>query len=421
MKKSNIEEPMAPVLSIGGFQDELGKVLRKGAQQLLQVAVDKEVADYISAHQELLDSSGKRLVVRNGRHPERSIQTGLGLISVKKPKVNDKRIDEQGQRMRFESKILPPYLKRTESLEELVPWLYLRGISTGDFPQALEGLLGKGASGLSAANVVRMKKCWEDEFTAWSKRDLSKERFVYIWADGVYPRLRLEDASGQCFLVIMGATQDGRKKLLAIGEGMRESEEAWRGVLLDLKKRGLAAGPELGIGDGALGFWVALSKEFPDTKHQRCWVHKARNVVDKLPKSSQGKAKEMMQDVYKADTRALAEKALKDFVAAFEAKHPRAVECLLKDKDEMLAFYDFPADHWLHIRTTNPIESLFATIRLRTKRTKGHGSVKAAAAMMFKLAQCAEKKWKKLRGSQLLADVIDIKVRFEDGVRKAAA
>jgi putative transposase len=417
VRKSSIEGAFAPVLSIGGFEDELTSLLREGAQRMLKAAVEAEVAEYIHVNREHMDREGKRLVVRNGHHPERNIQTGLGLIPIKKPKINDKRIDEQGERMRFESQILPAYLKRTQSVEELVPWLYLRGISTGDFPQALEALLGKNAGGLSATNIVRMKKHWEEEFTVWSKRDLSKERFVYFWADGVYPRLRLEEASGQCFLVIMGATQDGRKQLVAIGEGMRESEIAWRGVLLDLKRRGLTHGAELGVGDGALGFWAALSKEYPNTKHQRCWVHKTRNVLDKLPKSSQGKAKGMLHDIYRADTRSLAERAVDEFSESFIAKHPRAVECLTKDRDELLAFYDFPADHWIHIRTTNPIESLFSTIRLRTKRTKGHGSVKAASAMAFKLAQCAEKKWKKLRGSQLLADVISMKCKFEDGLK----
>ena len=285
----------------------------------------------------------------------------------------------------------------------------------------MEALFGKNAPGLSASSVVRLKKHWEQDFEDWSKRDLSSEHFVYFWADGIYPRVRLEDASGQCFLVIMGATAEGKKQLVAIGEGMRESETAWREVLVSLKKRGLKIGPKLAVGDGALGFWTALSKEYPDTKQQRCWVHKTVNVLDKLPASSQSRAKTMLKDIYTADTRALANKAMTAFHDVFAAKHPKAVECLLKDQEELLAFYDFPAEHWIHLRTTNPIESMFSTIRLRTKRTKGHGSVRAALSMAFKLAQCAEKRWQKLRGSKLLADVISIDFRFQEGVKVAAA
>lgn len=268
---------------------------------------------------------------------------------------------------------------------------------------------------------MRLKKHWEDDFAEWCKRDLSKEHFVYFWADGVYPRVRLDDSDSQCFLVIMGATKDGKKQLVAIGEGQRESEHAWREVLLDLKRRGLTNGPELAVGDGALGFWKAISTEYPDAKHQRCWVHKACNVIDKLPKSAQNKGKGLLKDIYTAETRKQAESAFDHFCEVFEPKHSKAVACLVKDKDELLAFYDFPAEHWLHIRTTNPIESLFATIRLRTKRTKGHGSTRAALTMAFKLAQCAEMKWNKLRGSQLLADVIDVNFRFKDGVKIAVA
>jgi len=388
---------------------------------MLQAAIEDEVAEYIAPHTELRDDNGRRLVVRNGHHPERSLQTGIGSIAIKKPKVNDKRIDDQGERLRFHSSIIPAYLKRTKSVEELVPWLYLRGISTGDFPLALESILGKDAAGLSATSVVRLKAHWENDYKDWSKRDLSKERYVYFWADGVYPRVRLEDSSSQCFLVIMGATKDGKKELVAIGEGARESEQAWREVLLSLKHRGLTVGPELAAGDGALGFWSAISKEYPNAVHQRCWVHKTCNIIDKLPKSAQGTAKGLLKDIYLADTKKDAEKAVDHFCDVFDSKHPKAVECLKKDREELLAFYSFPAEHWVHIRTTNPIESLFATIRLRTKRTKGHGSAKAALTMAFKLAQCAEKKWNKLRGSQLLADVIDINFKFEDGVKIAVA
>ena len=420
MKDVITDSNVVPMVS-AGVRDHLSEVLREGARRMLQAAIEDEVADYVALHSDRRDNEGRRLVVRNGHHPERNIQTGIGPIAVKKPKVNDKRVDENGERIRFHSSIIPPYLKRTKSVEDLVPWLYLRGISTGDFPLALEAILGKDAAGLSATSVVRLKAHWENDFKEWGKRDLSKKRYVYFWADGVYPRVRLEDSDSQCFLVIMGATKDGKKELVAIGEGARESEQAWREVLLDLKRRGLHDGPELAIGDGALGFWAAIGKEYPNAKHQRCWVHKTVNIVDKLPKSSHAKAKGLLKDIYLAETRKAAEDALGHFCEVFDAKHPKAVECLVKDRDELLAFYNFPAEHWVHIRTTNPIESLFATIRLRTKRTKGHGSAKAALTMAFKLAQCAEKKWNKLRGSQLLADVIDVNFRFEDGVKIAVA
>lgn len=421
MKELSRDSKVIPFDSGKGFEDELTALLRVGAQRMLHAAIEEEVSEYIARHSLELDESGRRLVVRNGHHPERELQTGIGKIPIRKPKVNDKRVDEAGERIRFHSSILPPYLKRTKSVEELVPWLYLRGISTSDFPTALQSILGEHASGLSATSVVRLKKHWEEDFEEWSTRDLSGKRYVYFWADGIYPRVRLKDSSSQCFLVIMGATADGKKELVAIGEGMRESEEAWKGVLRDLKKRGLTQGPELAAGDGALGFWLALSKEYPGASHQRCWVHKTCNVIDKLPKSSHSRAKGMLKDIYTADSRKAANEALDDFCEAFEPKHPKAVECLVKDKEELLAFYDFPAEHWIHIRTTNPIESLFATIRLRTKRTKGHGSAKAALAMAFKLAQCAEKKWNKLRGSKLMADVISVDFRFEDGVKVAVA
>lgn len=421
MREANTDTNVIPLNSDASFADELSIVLKRGAQQMLQAAIESEVADYVGQYADSLDENGRRLVVRNGHHPERSIQTGIGDIAVKKPKVNDKRTDAHGERFRFASSIIPPYLKRTKSIEELIPWLYLRGISTGDFPLALEALLGKDAGGLSATSVVRLKEHWSKDFDEWNKRSLDDKRYVYIWADGIYPRIRLDHSDSQCFLVIMGATKDGKKELIAIGEGERENETSWSEVLLNLKRRGMKAGPELAVGDGALGFWTAISKVFPNTKHQRCWVHKTCNVVNKLSKNLQGAGRGLLKDIYTAESRKEAEKAMKHFERTFDAKYPKAVRCLLKDKDELLAFYDFPAEHWVHIRTTNPIESLFATIRLRTKRTKGHGNARAALTMAFKLAQCAEKKWQRLRGSQLLADVIDINYRFEDGVKIAVA
>lgn len=419
MKKANTKSNVIPLDSTVVVQDELTEILRQGARQMLQAAIEAEVADYIDFHKNVLDTSGHRLVVRNGHHPERDILTGIGPINIKKPKVNDKRFDIRGERVRFESSIVPPYLKKTKSIEELVPWLYLRGISTGDFPTALEALLGKNAAGLSATSVVRLKSHWEQDYQEWTKRSLEGKRYVYIWADGIYPRVRLDDSESQCFLVIIGATEDGNKELIALSEGGRESDLSWQEVLLDLKRRGLKTPPEVAVGDGALGFWSALSKVYPRTQHQRCWVHKVANVINKLPKSSHSKARGILKDIYTAESRHLANEAIDHFCESFAPKHQKAVDCLVKDKTELLAFYDFPAEHWVHLRTTNPIESLFATIRLRTKRTKGHGSAKTALTMAFKLSQCAEKKWRKLKGHEKIAEVISVDFKFVDGVRKA--
>lgn len=401
--------------------DILQEILREGARRMLQTAIEAEVQAYCEQHRQIVDEQGHRLVVRNGYHPERLIQTGLGDVPVQRPRVNDKRVDENGERMSFTSSVLPPYLRRSKSIEELIPWLYLKGVSSGDFSEALAALLGQDARGLSASTVVRLKEHWLDEYKTWGKRSLKGKRYVYFWADGIYPRIRLGESDGQCFLVIMGATVDGTKELVALGEGMRESEIAWTEVLLDLKKRGLEIGPELAVGDGALGFWAAIGKAYPQARHQRCWVHKTCNVLDKLPKNQQAKAKGLLHEIWQAETRKAAGKAFDHFIAVYSDKYQRAVQCLAKDRDELLAFYDFPAQHWRHLRTTNPIESAFATIRLRTKRTKGHGSAQAALSMAFKLAKCAEKHWMRLHGSKLLADVIDITVKFKDGVKVEAA
>ena len=403
-------------------RDLLQELLRNGARDMLARAIEQEVQDHLDAHAKILDEHGHRLVVRNGYKDERTIQTGLGDIPVRQPRVNDKRIDENGQRCRFTSQILPPYLRRTRSVEELIPWLYLRGISTGDFSQALEALLGPEASGLSATNIVRLKAVWEKDWSEWSGRSLAGKRYVYFWADGIHFNIRLEDADNnrQCILVIMGATADGTKELIAIADGYRESEQSWMEVLLSLKARGLEQGPELAVGDGALGFWKALRQVYSGTKEQRCWVHKEVNVTNKLPKSQQAKAKESLREIWMAANRADAVKAFDLFVEVYKAKYPGAAECLEKDRDELLAFYDFPAEHWLHIRTTNPIESTFATVRLRTVRTKGSGSRTACLTMVFKLAQCAQKTWRKLNGSALLPDVI-AGVKFIDGAKAKAA
>jgi len=395
----------------------LESIAREGARRALQQAIEDEVNEYLEAGRSHIDPHGHRLVVRNGHKPPRTILSGVGPLEVTQPRVDDRRVDESGERFRFTSKILPPYLRKTKVIEELVPWLYLKGISSNDMSDALMHL-GFDGSGLSATSVVRMKELWIAEQENWSKRSLIGKRYVYIWADGLYFGVRLSDER-PCVLVIMGATEDGRKELIAIHDGERESEQSWREVLLDLKSRGLVDAPMLAVGDGALGFWSALAKVFPSTRCQRCWVHKTANILNKLPKSQQPEAKRKLHDVWLSATREEAFKAFDLFVQSYQAKYPRAVECLLKDREELLAFYDFPAEHWGHLRTTNPIESTFATVRLRTHRTKGPGSRAAGLAMVFKLAQQAKKRWRKLNGSALLSEVI-AGVEFIDGTRKAA-
>jgi putative transposase len=401
-------------------RDLLTELLRKGARELLADAIEEEVSDYLRERAGLRDEAGRQLVVRNGYLPERTVQTGLGDVAVKKPRVRDRRPVEE--REQFESSILPRYLRRTKSVEELLPWLYLKGVSTGDFSEALKALLGADAQGLSAATITRLKSTWEQEYKDWSKRSLAGKRYVYLWADGVYFNVRLEDEANarQCILVLMGATPQGRKELIAVSDGYRESEQSWRELLLGLRARGLELAPELAIGDGGLGFWAALRKVYSSTREQRCWVHKTANILNKLPKSVQPKAKSMLHDIWMAETKADAEKAFDLFLETFVGKYPAATACLQRDRDVLLTFYDFPAEHWRHIRTTNPIESTFATVRLRTRKTKGAGSRLASLTMVFKLALTAQKKWRTLNGSQLIADVIR-GVSFVDGVRKEAA
>jgi putative transposase len=403
-------------------RDVLTDLLRQGAQEMLATAIESEVAEYVERHAALQDDQGRRLVVRNGRLPARQIQTGLGLVKVQQPRVNDRRINAKGERMRFSSAILPPYLRRTKSLDELIPWLYLRGISTGDFTEALQAVLGPQAKGLSATNIVRLKESWQQEWKDWSKRSLAETVYVYLWADGIYFNIRLEepDNNRQCILVLMGATAEGRKELIAITEGYRESADSWRELLLGVKQRGLTPGAKVATGDGALGFWAALREIYPQTREQRCWVHKTANVLDKMPKSLHEKAKAMLQEIWMAPSRQEASNAFDLFVQTFEAKYPKAAECLVKDREVLLTFYDFPVEHWVHLRTTNPIESTFATVRLRTVRTKGSGSRTACLTMVFKLAQCAEKHWRRLNGQALLTEVIR-GVKFVDGVKEIAA
>jgi transposase-like protein len=396
----------------------LDGILRDGARELLGRAIEDEVAAYLDERKHLVDDSGHQLVVRNGHLPERSIQTPMGAVPVKQPRVRDRR--EAGER--FRSSILPPYLRKTKSLEDLLPWLYLKGISTGDFSEALQSLLGQDAPGLSASTITRLKAGWEQEYKDWSKRSLRSKRYVYFWADGVYFNIRLEDPGNarQCILVLMGATADGKKELIAVADGYRESEQSWHELLQDVKQRGLMVAPKLATGDGALGFWKALYKSYPTTRAQRCWVHKTANVLNKMPKSVQARAKAMLHDIWMASTRKDAGEAFDLFLETFSGKYPAATACLGKDREVLLAFYDFPAEHWIHLRTTNPIESTFATVRLRTDKTKGCGSRIACLTMVFKLALSAQKRWRALNGAKLLADVID-GIVFEDGVKKEAA
>ena len=395
----------------------LEQIARAGARRALQKAIEDEVDEYVRSHRDRLDDSGHRLVVRNGRKPPRTILTGVGPLEVEQPRVDDRRVDENGVRFRFASKILPPYLRKTKAIEDLVPWLYLKGISTGEMSDALIHL-GFDGSGLSPASVTRMTESWQGEYDQWGTRSLAGKRYVYLWADGIYFGCRLTD-DRPCVLVLMGATEDGQKELIAMVDGQRESEASWTALLLDLKDRGLSEPPKLATGDGSLGFWLATAKVFPQTRQQRCWVHKTANVLDKLPRSQQPAAKAHLHEIWMSATRNDAIKAFDRFIATYGVKWPRATDCLEKDRAELLAFYDFPAEHWGHLRTSNPIESAFATVRLRTYRTKGPGSRKAGLAMAFKLAQKAQKSWRKLNGSAKLQELID-GIVFVDGERKAA-
>jgi len=408
---------VVPVESAGNALDEL---LRRGAQRLLAQAIEAEVEGWIADRTACRDGQGHQQVVRNGYLPQRTILTGVGSVEVHQPRVRDRR--PVGQAERFTSKILPPYLRKTKSVEELIPWLYLKGISTGDFSEALQALLGPEAPGLSATTITRLKAVWEADYKAWSHRSLTDRRYVYLWADGVYFNVRLEEPGNdrQCILVLIGATAEGRKELVAIADGYRESEQSWKELLLDVKKRGLKLAPKLAVGDGALGFWAALRKVWPETREQRCWVHKTSNVLNKMPKGLQGKAKAMLHDIWMAATRVDAHAAFDLFVETFQAKYPKATACLVQDREALLAFYDFPAEHWVHLRTTNPIESSFATVRLRTDKTKGSGSRIACLTMVFKLVQSASRRWRVLNGSELIPDVIQ-GVVFTDGLKQRAA
>lgn len=401
----------------GFSSDPLTDLVRDGARQLIRQAIEAELAALLERHAAEKLDDGRARLVRHGHLPEREVLTGIGPVPVKVPRVRDRGTGED--RISFTPSILPRYLRKTKSVEELLPWLYLKGVSTGDFQEALAALLGPQAQGLSAATISRLKADWWAGYEAWQKRDLGVRRFLYIWADGVYFKPRMAEEK-QCVLVIVGADEYGRKELLAMTDGFRESTQSWREVLLDLKRRGLKQDPKLAIGDGALGFWAALREVFATTREQRCWVHKTMNILNALPKSLQAKAKGHLHDIWQAETRAQASTAFDYFVETYGVKYDKAVAKLAKERDALLTFYDFPAEHWKHVRTSNPIESTFATVRHRTKRTKGCLSRKTGLAMVFKLMMSAQGKWRKLDGQNRLPEIIQ-GVEFRDGLRQLQA
>lgn len=403
----------------GAIDDPLTELLRDGARKLLQQAIEAEVEALLAEHAGLVTEDGRRRVVRHGHGPEREILTGIGPVPVRRAKVRDRGARSAGERIRFSSAILPRFARRTRSVDAVLPVLYLRGLSSGDLQEALGALLGKQAGALSPQALSRLKAEWATELERWQARDLSARHYVYLWADGVYLQGRLED-SRQCILVLIGATPEGRKELVGFQAGFRESTQSWRELLADLKARGFVAPPKLATGDGALGFWQALEEIYPGTRHQRCWVHKTANVLNKLPQTLQSAAKAALHEIWMAAGRKDAEAALERFAAKYQAKYPKAVDCLLKDRDPLLAFYDFPAEHWQHLRTTNSVESVFATVRHRTVRTKGCLSHTTARVMVFKLVMAASKTWRRLTGSKQLPKVIQ-GVKFRDGIEETTA
>lgn len=405
MSKDNVVELNSPE----SILDPLTEMLRAGAQQLIQQAVEVELQGLLAEYAHHRTANGNAGVVRNGHLPTRELQTGIGPVPVKIPKVRSK----TGKPVTFQSALVPPYVRKTQSLEAALPWLYLKGISSGEMSDALRVLVGSQAKGLSASTVSRLKQVWAQEYRKWCEEDLNKERWVYLWADGVYSGLRAENTK-LCALVIIGVNEYGEKHFLAIEDGVRESTQSWREVLLKLKSRGMNS-PKLAVGDGAMGFWAALDEIYGETRQQRCWMHKTMNVLNCLPKSLQAKAKQALHNIWQAETKADAEKAFDLFIKIYDAKYPKSTLCLQKDRDELMAFYDFPAKHWQSLRTSNPIESTFGTIRHRTKRSKGCLTRDGMLHMMFKLGMCAEKKWRKLRGFNDLGKVIT-GVNFKDGI-----
>jgi len=407
------DNTVTPLVHPGEFTDMLTDVLRSGARQLLAHAVEAEVESFIEEYADHRLEDGRARIVRHGHLPERDIQTGIGAVQVEQPRVRD-RGGVDGDRIKYSPHILPKYARRTKSLEAVLPVLYLKGISSGNFQDALSALLGPEAPNLSSDTVLRLRQSWKEELKKWRDRDLSAREYVYIWADGIYFQARMEHES-QCILVIIGATPEGKKELIGFTTGYRESTQSWHELLIDLKTKGLKKPPLLAVGDGALGFWSALDKAFPTTRKQRCWVHKTANILNALPKAMQAKVKADIHDIWMAESRKQAEAALALFKEKYQAKYPKAVETLIKDTDQLLSFYDFPAEHWTHIRTTNPIESTFATVRHRTKRAKGCLSFKTTELMVFKMIREAEKHWLKLRGQNQLPKLIT-GVKFRDGI-----
>ena len=412
MSKDNLIDLKKPEAFV---DDPITDILRQGARRLISAALEAEIETFLKQYKQIADDQGGQRIVRNGYLPEREIQTGIGQVPVKVPRIRDRHPESQDGRIRFASSIIPPYLRRSKSIETLLPWLYLKGVSTGDFTDALAALLGKDAPGLSATTISRLKMIWKDEYKQWLQRDLSDKHYVYFWADGIYCNVRMDDK--QCLLVIIGATEDGHKELVALEGGFRESEQSWLELLVDLNRRGLKVAPELAVGDGALGFWKALSKVYDTTRWQRCWVHKTANVLNKLPKSIQAKAKEKLHQIWMASDKDEAEKNFDAFIQTYSAKYPKAAECLAKDREVLLTFYDFPAEHWRHIRTTNPIESTFATVRLRTAKVRGCFSSLTVLTMAFQLCRCAQKRWIRLHHPERLGEVIR-GVKFVNGIEE---
>src|SRR3990167_2260618 len=411
MSENNIIDLKNPV------EDGLTEFFRSSAQKMLKAAIEQEVQDFLGNYQNDLLEDGRKRLVRNGYLPERDIQTGIGSVEVQVQRVRDR--GDVVEKITFFPQWIPKYMRRTISLDKLLPLLYLKGISTGDFQTVLEPILGKDAANVSHSVISRMKSSWCSEYENFQQQDLQRKKYIYWWADGIYLQARMEDDK-RCVLVIIGVDESGKKELLTINDGFRESKESWLDLLRDLKERGLKSGPNLGIGDGALGFWGALQEVFPETKKQRCWVHKTRNILNKLPNSLQAKAKADLHNIYEADSKKDAMKAFNKFIINYELKHPKATLCLAKDIEALLKFYDFPAEHWQSIRTTNPIESTFATVRHRTKKSKNCFSRNTIMACVFKLIKNAENNWRKLYGHKRIADVINL-VRFVDGLPAMSA
>ena len=391
----------------------LDELAREGARRMIAEALELEVEEYIAKLRHLRDENGHALVVRNGKGKPRTVSLGAGPVELQAPRVDDRRPDH-----RFTSRILPPYMRRSPRLDDALPVLYLCGLSSGDFEEAIPVLLGADAAGFSPSTITRLTRVWQEEHEGWCKRPLTDKEYVYVWADGVYFNVRLGEDKQLACLVLVGALPDGTKEVIALQDGYRESTDSWLSLLRDLKRRGMPA-PRLATGDGALGFWAALRQVYPGTEEQRCWVHKIANILDKLPKRVQPRAKDMLHEIMYAPNRQGAIEDIQRFVQEFQAKYPKAVECLIKDQDELLTFFDFPAEHWLHLRTTNPIESTFSTVKARTKRTKGAGSRKAGLAMAFKLLLGAEKRWRRINAPHLVA-LVQAGVKFLDGQRQVS-